>query len=145
VDNTKLAQQAMENPAGWKRPLWWLKGKLAPIPWVGGLYPRLNEWKRVQDDRAIAVEVNKLCLMCGEGFATTKDWDDRVYALIEGFYASDEVGITPSPTHGHASCILKAVTFCPHLVQYEYPACDADGIRLNREDLKRLAKEQHHG
>jgi hypothetical protein len=146
VDNEKLAQEAGDNRAGWKRPLWWLGGKLAPVPWVGGKYPRQNIWQRVQGDLALAAKRHRLCLMCGEGFESAKAWDNRVYALISGLAGSDEVGITPSPTFGHPSCILKAVTFCPHLLAYKYPACDSHGRRLDREALKELARlEKTHG
>src|SRR5262245_12379438 len=146
MDNEKIAHDARANEAGYKRPQWWLDGKLAPVPWVGGQFPSQNQWKRVQTDRAFAVEDHQLCLMCGEGFVEG-EWQHRVYALVQGFFASDFVHPTPSPTFGHPSCILKAVTFCPHLKfyeeKYDVAASTAEGTSITKTELKELAKQEH--
>lgn len=143
--NEKISQEAQDNKAGRKRPLWWLRGKLTPLPWVGGRYPREGQWARVDRARTIAVEQDKLCLVCGEPFAYG-EWQHRIYGLVNG-EPSDTAGWSffgeaPSPTYGHPSCLLKAVTYCPHLIGQPYPVCDANQVKLDRDQLKELVKAE---
>lgn len=133
-----------ENTKGRKRPVlrgpW---GKMIPVPWVGGGFPGTNQWKRVDAYRSNEAEREHLCIVCGEHRG-----DNWVYAALNGETVSDHSGFSmfgqlPSPTYGHPGCILKAVLFCPHFKNLEYPAMMKDKkTRLTVDDLKTLAKEE---
>jgi len=123
----------VKNVKGWPRPTHQLNGKNAPIPWVGGDNPEMGEWAAFSLQRKYEATSENLCIMCG-----LDKGHNYVYALIHGEEYSDG-GFTLPPTWGHPHCILLACLYCPHLQQFEYPACDKNGHKLTIEDLKDLA------
>lgn len=133
------------NPRGKKRPV--LKGpsgRMTPVPWVGGSQPYYDRWAAIDASRALDAQYNKLCVVCG-----LYRGDDWVYALLNGEpYDSTSDAMTilfgggsPSPTYGHPECILKAVLYCPHLKNQEYPAMLQDRVtKINTDQLKEIVK-----
>lgn len=134
-----LLDAAWDNIKGLKRPLWFFKDALMPLPWVGGNHPANGEWARVDEDRAQLVEILHLCLVCG----VELDWGNRVYGMVSGS-AYDSAGFfgVPSATFAHPECLLKAATFCPHLKNVTWPAMLPDGTQLTHEELKTLVHER---
>lgn len=124
------------NPTGKKRPV--LKGpdgRMTPVPWVAGDGPEGGEWAFINKQRAEMSELNKLCIVCGEFRGV--DW---VYALLHG---SPRDIAWPCPTYGHPECILKAVLYCPHLKNQEYPAMLQDRYTaITADQLKEIVKQK---
>lgn len=134
------------NPAGKKRPVMrGPDGRMTPVPWIAD--DRIHnggKFSNVDYNRADQATHNHLCIVCG-----TDRGDDWVYGLLHGkpfdaptYYPTFifESG-SPSPTFGHPECILKAVLYCPHLKEQEYPAMTQDKrTKLTLDDLKNLTK-----
>lgn len=151
VENLYIDRQAqlerearVRNTRGTKRPLLRApSGRMTPVPWVGGGFPGTNEWKRVDGDRASVAERDHLCIVCG-----LDRGDNWVYAALNGETVSDHAGFSlfgelPSPTYGHPGCILKAVLFCPHFKNLEYPAMKQDRrTPLTVDNLKTMIAEE---
>lgn len=138
------------NPAGKRRPIMrGPTGRMTPAPWVAGeqLGSYDPRWSYVDPSRANVAEYAKLCLMCG-----THRGDDWVYGLLNGepydyIEHNDALRMfnvgSPAPTYGHPECILKAVLYCPHLKNQDYPAMMQDRhTKLSVDDLKKIVKDQ---
>lgn len=123
-----------DNPAGRRRPLIDYDGRKYPIPWSMGI--GVSDLSKIDPKRAMRVEQQGLCLVCGEPNDET-----RVFATFFGMNGSDRrkiLGGPPIPTWGHAECILKAALFCPHLKRFQERVAQLTlgGATMSTEELK---------
>lgn len=173
VELQQMQQELLreKNPSGRSRPVHRLPsdskspraGKLAPVPWVGGPYPHLSEWARVDSERSSEAQREGLCIVCGEALG-----DFWLYSVV-----NDEISDTdqqkldvdirdaqtvgqalaiikvkmemadrpPAPTWGHPHCLNLAALYCPHLSKQTHPAVLRTRVhRISVQDLKTLAK-----
>ena len=139
-------QEATTNAPGRRRPTCPLDGKQAPVPYVGGKFPSLGSWARIDDARAEQIEEDLLCVMCGKPRGT--NW---LYAAINGqgfdHRTADPFmrifgGGVPSATFGHPNCIYQASLYCPFLKKSDYPALTQAKRPISRKELGRLAAQE---
>jgi len=139
------------NPAGRNRPVRRLPddsksdraGKLGPVPWLGGAYPFVDQWARIDVPRATEAENDKLCIVCGKSrgdrwlyMVAADSISDRRWSAFGELIGSE----IPAPTVAHPNCGLQAALYCPHLSAQSHPAVLPDArARLSKEALHELA------
>lgn len=140
ADRLQRIWRLCQNRSGLPRPLLKYEGRNTPLPWVGGDRPAVNQWARVDGDRAQRAFDKGLCIVCGRSLERTRWVHFLLLGRVLRYKGDDNASpfetTAPAPLQAHDQCALIAATVCPHLKGVEQPAVTLDGTKLTHDQLR---------